>query len=323
MDNILLLDTSVGSLNKGDEIIMKCVRRQLSGITSQANVFTVPTHLSPFGWFQVMRDSLRVQFYTRAKYKFVGGTNLLTMDMFTHFPQWNINVFNYRPLQGSILLGVGAGKGEKIKRYTKMLYRKVLSHEYVHSVRDERTWRFVTDLGLKALNTGCPTMWALTPEHCQDIPKGKSDAVVFTLTDYARAPRQDQLLIDLLIRSYRKVYFWVQGADDYAYFHTLWNTESIHVIPPSLEEYEAVLSTDVDFVGTRLHAGIYAMRHKKRSIIIAVDERAKGMSETYALNTVDRTDLAGLEAMIHSEFATNVRMNLEAIQAWLDQFKQR
>lgn len=46
MDNILLLDTSVGSLNKGDEIIMKCVRRQLSGITSQANVFTVPTHLS-------------------------------------------------------------------------------------------------------------------------------------------------------------------------------------------------------------------------------------------------------------------------------------
>lgn len=321
MDNILLLDTSVGSLNKGDEIIMKCVRHQLMDITERANVFTVPTHLSPFSSFQVARNSFRVQFYNNAKYKFVGGSNLLTMDMLTHFPQWNINIFNYRPLKGSVLLGVGAGKGEKMNGYTKMLYRKVLSHEYIHSVRDERTKNYVTDLGLKALNTGCPTMWALTPEHCRSIPTTKADAVVFTLTDYSKNKTSDQLLIDILKRSYRDVHFWVQGADDYAYFHTLTNIEGIHIIPPTVEAYEAVLHTNVDFVGTRLHAGIFAMRHGKRVIIISIDERARGISETHNLNTIERADLDQLESKIHSKFVTDVKLDLDVVSTWLNQFR--
>lgn len=321
MEKILLLDTSVGSLNKGDEIIMKCVRQQLSELTRYANVFTVPTHLSPFDWFQVARGSLRLQFYRDIKYKFVGGSNLLTMDMLTHFPQWNINIFTYKPLKGSILLGVGAGKGEKINAYTRMLYRKVLSHEYAHSVRDERTKRFMTEMGFKAINTGCPTMWALTEEHCRQIPVAKSDAVVFTLTDYSQDPERDQLLIDVLNRSYRQVYFWVQGSNDYDYFRTFRNIGRITVVPPSVEEYEAVLRTDVDFVGTRLHAGIFAMRHKKRSIIISVDERARSMSDTYNLNTIERSDLHMLEAMIHGDIVSNVNLDRSAIQSWLDQFR--
>ena len=322
MENILLLDTSVGSLNKGDEIIMKCVRKQLSDITRRANVFTVPTHLSSFNWFQVARDSLRVQFYSNAKYKFIGGTNLLTMDMLTHFPQWNISIFNYRPLKGTVLLGVGAGKGEKMNAYTKMLYRKVLSHEYVHSVRDERTKKFVTDLGFKALNTGCPTMWALTPELCSQIPSGKSESVVFTLTDYSRDPVKDQLLIDILNRNYKQVYFWIQGSDDYSYFESLVNTDQVEVIPPTVEAYEEVLRRDVDFVGTRLHAGIFAMRHKKRTIIISVDERAQGMSQTYSLNTIERTHLDSLEQMINSEFITDVKIDFDTVDEWMSQFKE-
>ena len=76
MDNILLLDTSVGSLNKGDDIIMKCVRHQLLGITNDKFTLTLPTHVSPFHWYQVARRSNRVQIYSDAKYKFVGGSNL-------------------------------------------------------------------------------------------------------------------------------------------------------------------------------------------------------------------------------------------------------
>jgi len=320
MENVLLLDTSVGSLNKGDDIIMKCVRFHLSEITKHAYTLTLPTHVSPFHWYQAARRSSRVQIYSKAKYKFVGGSNLLTMDMLTHFPQWNINFFNCGPLKGSILVGVGAGKGNGMNMYTKMLYKKVLSHELIHSVRDERTKKFVEGMGLKALNTGCPSLWLLSPEHCRSIPANKADAAVFTLTHHARDFVQDQWLIDVINRNYKQIYFWVQDKDDLHYLRQLRNTDKMIIIPPTVEEYERVLQTDVDYIGTRLHGGIYAMRHKKRAIIIAIDERARGMGESYHLNLIDRNDLTLLEQMIQSAMITNVHVNFAAVQSWLQQF---
>jgi polysaccharide pyruvyl transferase WcaK-like protein len=320
MENVLLLDTSVGSLNKGDDIIMKCVKIQLSEITKDKFTLTLPTHLAPFHWYQVARKSNRVKIYSDAKYKFVGGSNLLTMDMLTHFPQWNINIFNYRPLKGSILVGVGAGKGNNITPYTKMLYKKVLSHEYIHSVRDERTKKLVEEMGFKVLNTGCATLWTLTPEFCSSIPKRKSDSVIFTLTHHDKDIINDQLLIDVLNRNYKKIYFWVQDAEDLTYFNTLKNTHSIEIVPPYLEAYEKILNKDVDYIGTRLHGGIFAMRYRKRSIIISIDERAQGMSETYNLNTILRKDLDKLEGMIHTNIRSNVNVNFEVVNRWLQQF---
>ncbi|MDQ0917499.1 polysaccharide pyruvyl transferase family protein [Paenibacillus sp. V4I5] len=321
MENVLLLDTSVGSLNKGDEIIMKCARRQLSEINKNNFVMTLPTHVPAFHWYQVVRRSYAQNFYKDAKYKFVCGTNLLTMDMFNRFPQWNINLFNCEPLRNSILVGVGAGRGEQISNYTKKLYKKVLSHKYIHSVRDERTKRFMEDMGFKVLNTGCPTMWSLTPELCKEIPTGKSESVIFTLTDYSRDIERDQKLINILNANYKNVYFWLQGSGDYKYFKTLDNIQRINIIPPSVEAYENMLSMDIDYVGTRLHAGIFAMGHKKRSIIISIDERARGMDETYNLNVLERKDINKLEEMIHSKIITNVNVNYEVVNKWLAQFQ--
>ncbi len=321
MENVLLLDTSVGSLNKGDDIIMKCARHQLSDIYKNKFVMTLPTHVPPFHWYQVIRRSYAQNLYKNAKYKFVCGTNLLTMDMLTRFPQWNINIFNCEPLRESILVGVGAGRGEQITNYTKKLYNKVLSHKYYHSVRDERTKRFLEDMGFKVLNTGCPTLWSLTPELCKEIPTRKSDSVVFTLTDYSKDLVRDQLLIHILNKNYKNVYFWIQGSGDYKYFKTFQHTENIKIIPPSVEEYERILQTDIDFVGTRLHAGIFAMRNKKRSIIIAIDERARGMNETYHLNTIERSDMEDLEKMIRSEIVTHVNVDMDIVNKWLNQFQ--
>lgn len=320
MDNVLLLDTSVGSLNKGDEIIMRCIRFQLSDIMSKNFALTLPTHVSPFHWYQVARGSNRVKIYSNAKYKFVGGSNLLTMDMLTHFPQWNINLFNYGPLQGSVLVGVGAGKGKRINTYTKMLYKKVLSHEYIHSVRDERTKKFLEEMGFKAMNTGCASLWSLTPEFCKEIPIKKSESVIFTLTHHAKDLKKDQLLIDIMNKNYKNVYFWIQDVDDLRYFKTLNNIDNIIVVPPSVDEYEKVLNTDVDYIGTRLHGGIFAMRHKKRAIIISIDERAKGMSETYNINTIHRNDFNDLEKLINSEIITDVNVDFNKVNMWLKQF---
>ncbi|MFD9627217.1 polysaccharide pyruvyl transferase family protein [Peribacillus muralis] len=321
MDNILLLDTSVGSLNKGDDIIMKCIRHQLLGITNNSFTLTLPTHVSPFHWYQVARRSNRVQIYSDAKYKFVGGSNLLTMNMLTHFPQWNINLFNYHPLKGSVLVGVGAGKGNKVNTYTKILYSKVLSHKYVHSVRDERTKAILEDLGFKAINTGCASLWLLTPEFCNEIPTSKSDDVVFTLTHHSRDIEKDQFLINVLNKNYKNIYFWVQDAKDLKYFRGFENIENINIIPPSVEEFEKILSKKIDYIGTRLHGGIFAMRNKKRSIIISIDERAQGMAETYNINTIHRNDFNQLEHMINSEIITNVNVDYGKVNTWLNQFE--
>jgi len=320
MENVLLLDTSVGSLNKGDDIIMRCIRYQLLDVTKDKFTLTLPTHVSPFHWYQVARRSSRVQIYSNAKYKFVGGSNLLTMDMLTHFPQWNINLFNSGPLKGSVLVGVGAGKGTKINSYTKLLYKKVLSKNLIHSVRDERTKRFLEGMGFKAINTGCATLWSLTPEFCQEIPTMKAKSAVFTLTHHSKDVRNDQLLIDILKKNYEEVYFWIQDADDLKYFNTLKNTENIIIVPPTVDEYERILREDVDYIGTRLHGGIYAMRHKKRAIIIAIDERAQGMSETYNINTIHRKNFSDLEKMINSEVKTNVNVDFRKVELWKKQF---
>lgn len=320
MDNVLLLDTSVGSLNKGDDIIMKCVRYHLAEITKNDYLLSLPTHVSSFHWYQVARRSNRVKVYSEAKHKFVGGSNLLTMDMLTHFPQWNINIFNCGPLKGSILFGVGAGKGNKINRYTKMLYKKVLSHDFTHSVRDERTKRLLEDMGFKAMNTGCASLWMLTPEFCKEIPTQKADSVIFTLTHHAKDNQCDQVLINVLNRNYKNIYFWIQDKKDLNYFNTFDNTENIKIVQPTVEAFENVLNTNVDYIGTRLHGGIYAMRHKKRAIIIGIDERARGMSETYNLNQIDRNDLNNLEEIINSTIVTDVNLDFNIINNWLNQF---
>lgn len=320
MENVLLLDTSVASLNKGDDIIMSCIRKQLGEITKNRFTLTLPTHVSPFHWYQVARKSHRVQIYSDAKYKFVGGSNLLTTNMLTHFPQWNINIFNCGPLKNSVLVGVGAGKGNKVNSYTKMLYKKVLSKEYIHSVRDERTKKLMEEMGFKVLNTGCATLWSLTPEFCREIPTRKSQSVIFTLTHHAKDVNKDQMLINVLNKNYEEVYFWIQDASDLRYFKTLDNIQNIKIVPPTLTEYEKVLTKNIDYVGTRLHGGIYAMRYGKRTIIISIDERAQGMSKTYNLNTIERDNFTDLETMINSEFSTNVNVNFELVNQWLKQF---
>lgn len=320
MKNIMLLDTSIGTSNMGDYIIMECVRKELSPILKKNFVYEMPTHLPAFSSFAVFRNSLAVQQYSNCELKFAGGSNLLVKDLRTHYPQWNINPWNSRPLEGVITVGVGAGAGEYTNSYTTKLYQKVLNHKYYHSVRDERSKEYVESLGLKAINTGCVTMWMLTPGFCAKIPSKKASRVVFTIT--AGKNEQDQVIVDILNRNYEKVYFWVQGDKDLAVFSGLKRTENITIVPPSIGAYDSLLSEDdIDYVGTRLHGGVYAMRHGKRTIIIAIDERAREINKCNNLNCVELDKVPDeLEFMIQSEFATDVKMPFDEIQRWKAQF---
>jgi len=323
MNNILILDTSIASNNKGDDIIMECTRKELAPLLDASFEVTLPTHVSPFHWYQVWRNSLYVQRIANCSYKFVGGSNILIPDLLTHFPQWNINLFNYQPMKGCILVGVGAGAGAegKMSCYTKHIYQKLLNNDYYHSTRDERSKQYIERLGLKAINTGCVTMWMLTPEFCATIPHEKADKVVFTVTASKQLKKNHQLLLDTLLNNYSEVYFWPQGIEDFGHFKSLENTETVHVLPANKQAYDDYLTNNqTDYVGTRLHGGVYAMRHGRRAIIIAIDERARSINEKNHLNCIDCNHLEDLEGFIQSSFATQVKMDYESIGLWKKQF---
>ena len=322
MENILLMDTSVATLNKGDEIIMRCVKSELDFLLKDKFVLNLPTHLSPFHSYQIWRNSRRVQYYKNCRFKFVCGTNLLVPNMLTHFPQWNLNIFNYGAVKDCILVGVGKGAGDKTNIYTTKLYQNLLNHEYIHSARDERTKDYLESMGLKALNTGCVTMWMLTPEFCKTIPTQKARNVVFTLTYRAKPDERDQQLIDILNENYENVYFWVQGVDDYSYLHNFKNIEKINIVPATVDAYENVLNMDdIDYVGTRLHAGVFAMRHAKRAVIIAIDERAREINKCNNLNCIEKDEISKLPEILNGEIKTNIIMPFEKIEKWKAQFK--
>ena len=321
MRNILILDTSVASQNKGDDIIMECCRKELEFILKANFEYTLPTHVSPFHWYQVWRNSYRIQSYANCELKFIGGSNILCKDLLTHYPQWNINWFNCKPLMGCIGVGVGAGSGDKSNWYTRKMYQRVLSHDYYHSVRDERTKAYLESLGLKAINTGCVTMWMLTPEFCKTIPASKSDKVVFTLTRRPQRDQRNQFLIDTLKDNYQEVFFWPQGISDYEYLHQFNHIDGIKILPASKKAYDEFLTDNAtDYVGTRLHGGVYAMRHGRRAIIIAIDERAREINASNHLNCIDINDLSSLPDYLNSVIETRVMMDFDSINKWKEQF---
>ena len=322
MENILLLDTAFASFNKGDDIIMECTRKELASLLENNFELNLPTHITSFHWYQVYKNSTAYRTYADCKWKFIGGSNVMVPNLLTHYAQWNLNIFNYQPFIGTIMVGVGAGAGAEqgSNWYTRYIYQHMLNRDYYHSARDERSKLYMESLGLKAINTGCVTMWMLTPEHCAQIPTQKAEKVVFTITAGC-FDEHDQIMLDVLLRNYKEVYFWPQGHEDYAKFVKMNNSDKVHVLQASKEAYENYLTNnDTDYVGTRLHGGVYAMRHKRRAIIIAIDERARAINEKNHLNCIEKDNIQQLDGMVNSEFATNIVMPFEEIQRWKKQF---
>lgn len=322
MENILLLDTAFASFNKGDDIIMECTRKELASLLENNFELNLPTHITSFHWYQVYKNSTAYRTYADCKWKFIGGSNVMVPNLLTHYAQWNLNIFNYQPFIGTIMVGVGAGAGAEqgSNWYTRYIYQHMLNRDYYHSARDERSKLYMESLGLKAINTGCVTMWMLTPEHCAQIPTQKAEKVVFTITAGCFDER-DQIMLDVLLRNYQEVYFWPQGHEDYDKFVKMNNSDKVHVLQASKEAYDNYLTNnDTDYVGTRLHGGVYAMRHKRRAIIIAIDERARAINEKNHLNCIEKDNIQQLDGMVNSEFATNIVMPFEEIQRWKKQF---
>lgn len=326
MHYVGLLNTAIRTCNQGDYIIVESVKKQLSSILDDSFVIELPTHApfmrsGEFGFRPEGNSDYRA--LNQLEFAFLCGTNLIAQRITSRWNQWNIQEGDLSVLENKVIaVGVGSAPGfDSLSRRASRLYSTAFSRDYVHSARDERTKRLLESCGLRALNTGCATMWSLTQEHCASIPTAKADTVVMTLTDYKKNPESDKQLLDLLLRLYDRVAFWIQGIGDLSYIERLGYADKVELIAPSLEAYNSFLDdNDCDYVGTRLHAGIKAMQRKKRSVILGVDNRSSDIAETYNINHVSRSDIDGILNMITSSFSTFVGIDEGVIREFLSQF---
>jgi len=312
--NVTLLDTSIATDNLGDEIIMDAVQQVVSEVLPRANVYRVATH-EYMSW--VSRRLLR-----KSTLAIVGGTNLLSSSM-GRFSLWKVMPWDVPSLNRAILLGAGwrSYMGE-MDAYTRWMLKRILCSNSIHSVRDTYSKKKLASLDKKVCDTGCPTMWPLIPSHCKAIPHRRADEVVTTLTYYLPNPQRDHAFLNLLKRSYRKVYFWSQQSEDQAYLDSL-KVPGITSIYPTVGSYNALLdSHPIDFVGTRLHGGIRALQKGRRSLILAVDNRATEIAQSCNLPVAPREATEEIEAWIFGEAPTSVRLPFEAIADWKAQFRE-
>lgn len=317
LKKIVLYNPAISSFNMGDHVIALAAKDQIEFITKDAFVIEVSTHLPISRMY--MRHIKDVD------YRFVCGSNLLRGKMNRLFRQWDIRLDQADLVGESILLGTGWWQyGDDPNLYTKKLYNKILSKNVIHSVRDNYTKSQLASIGINnVLNTACPTMWKLTEEHCSTIPTEKAKHAVFTLTDYHKDVENDTELINILLKNYDKVYYWIQGTGDFDYIQSLnIDMNRITFIAPTVEAYDQVLlNENVDYIGTRLHGGIRALQHGIRTIIIGIDNRAVEKQKDFNIEIVDRKEISKLEDKINNKLKMEIIIPEKNILEWKKQFQ--
>jgi len=313
---ITLFDTYVCSDNLGDSIIMDSVREHINEMFPDSMVMYTQTHEKiSHSTYSIIKKS---------NFSFVGGTNLISSNM-NFYNQWKINLIDSLFLKDIILMGVGWWKYQKNANfYTQYLLKSILNHTFLHSVRDSYTESMLKKVGFQNIvNTSCPTMWSLNEEHCKDIPASKAETVITTLTDYNQHPNHEIGLINLLKKSYKKIYFWPQGSHDVEYLNKLGIFKLVTILPAKVEAYNLILKNEasIDFVGTRLHAGIRALQNKRRTIILALDNRSVEKAKDFNLMICPRNDLGKLKQLIYSNFSTCIKLPYHNISKFKNQFK--
>ena len=311
---IVLLDTSAESDNQGDYIIVENCEKQLSDCMDLSHISHIPTH-------RAINAAERAVLMNAGK-KIFCGTNALSGHM-SSYGLWHLTP-DVAPFKNTVLMGVGFdSRKPDFDRYSSQFFQTVLCKTGYHSVRDSFSAEKLRSMGIKnVLYTGCPTMWGLTAEKCATIPTKKASRVICTITDYLRDPANDSAMLDILLENYDEVYLWLQGRDDLAYIRELGYENKLHLVESTLSTYDKALRMDdLDYVGTRLHAGIRALSAGRRSLIISIDNRAACIGADTGLPIIPRADItASLKQRLYGEIKTSITMPWDNIALWKSQF---
>ena len=308
-----ILNPSIGTSNLGDLIIYESVYNNLREIFPEAMFTNFPTQL--FTSYDTMNLVRQKQLL------FVSGTNLLSSNLESRF-QWKIHDGQKSFLKNKVvLLGCGWWQyQEGITPYTRKIYKSILHNgNLLHSVRDQYTLNKLKSIGIENIvNTSCPTFWNLSSEKCASISRRRKGNVVTTLTFYHRDYKADKGMLEILSKKYAKVHLWIQGLEDINYYEELGaNLPNLFFIPPTIEAYNRILDTgEEDYIGTRLHAGARALQKKVRTLILAVDNRAKEIGKDINLNVIDQKDYTKIESFIDEEYITDIQLPVNEIRMW-------
>ncbi|MDV7714404.1 polysaccharide pyruvyl transferase family protein [Oenococcus oeni] len=326
-DRIILLDTSIGTENAGDLIIMDAVRKQLRSIFSRDFFVSFPTHdtlgKSAYSW------------HKQSEFTFLGGTNLLSGRFIgRNTAQWKAGFRDTGEFNDVIGIALGwqsyndnIGKLRVPRQLLqKYFYSKIFSNSFLHSVRDSYTQKKLLKLGINSINTSCVTMWNLTEDHLSKIKRQKSDTVVLTITDYHLS--QDRLdsyrkMIEIALTNYSFVYLWLQSPNDYSLLSNIdiEGFEKIRILPPDLRRYDSILEKGVDYIGTRLHAGIRSLQKGNRTLIIEVDNRATEIAKDTNLPTLNYKNIDQLDDWINHDQIMDIHIPFDRIAEWKAQFE--
>lgn len=313
------------SINLGDVIIHESVEKYLMYIFPDSELTRISSHRVPPGkLLKGAQESAFVLF---------GGTNALSSDL-KKYNQWKLPTphrlawpFKF-PINDVILMGVGWWQyQDSPTEYTRAFYRRALSHKYVHSVRDSYTEQKMKQLGFdNVVNTGCPTMWELNGLNVS-ARTGSTENCLFTLTDYMRNPGADDKIIGEILAGYKgRIFFFPQGSLDLEYIASLNSYQKhngrITIINRTFEDYVTTLvENDVDYIGTRLHAGIKALQLKKNALILSVDNRALEISKDTGLPVVSRNEIEKISLWIGGKkLFSEIRIPIGKIEQWKKQF---
>jgi polysaccharide pyruvyl transferase WcaK-like protein len=314
MRHVHLLDTSVSSGNKGDDIIVDCAKRQLMTVIGDAFISTSSSHDG------LGRYSRRL--VAGADLLFLLGSNALSADYRGSKFHWRVLWRDLSLLRGKVVLvGVGAHKTvDKVDWAQKVFLRHILSRDHVHSVRDRDAGRILDACGLDYLNTSCPTLWDY--RGFRHSVRRNPKTVCFTLTA-AKPHPSDAIVLRRLHATYERVHFWPQQKEDLAYLWSIAGDVAIHSIPGNLVAFDDFLDRErPDYVGTRLHGGIRALSRGCRTLIISIDNRARAMGAETGLPTIERERVEEDLAMrLDRDEAPVFNVDHSRIETFLNQFR--
>jgi len=316
MQRISVLDPSIVSYNLGNDIIIDSVNNFLKEQFNEAFI----TKLQ----FTDRLGKKSKRYISNSDITFLAGTNSLSSKM-RKLEQFRITIFDLLKVNSIVLLGVGWWQYEEVpKKIDRFILQNLLSKSINHSVRDTYSKEMLVKAGINnVIYTGCPSMWSLDAAHCQSIPSNKARSVLFTFTDYSKSIEADSKLLGILNQNYKNLFFWPQGINDLEYLNEISKGQIIKInyLCPNLSSLDTFLKNhDVDYVGTRLHAGIRAIQFKKRALIVGVDNRALEISRDTNLNVTERNDFNAIQNFIENEFQTNINIPLSNINIWKSQF---
>jgi hypothetical protein len=163
-------------------------------------------------------------------------------------------------------------------------------------------------------------MWPFALETPRRIPTTKAQHVLVMLTDYLRDPEADKRLLDLLAAKYKQVFLWPQGRNDAEYVGTM--NVPFTLLEHSFAALRQFLESEssLDYIGTRLHGGVWCLLQEKRSLILEIDNRATEIARDTGLPTARRGDTERISQWIDGPTETRITLPTENIARWKSQF---